>query len=42
MVDAEDVVGWVGAVEERVLAGNWEGVFIDVDGVAKDGGECDG
>lgn len=41
MVNGEDVVGGVSAVEERVLAGNWERVFVDVDGVAKDGGECD-
>jgi len=42
MVDVEDVVGWVGAVEERVLAGDWKGLFADVDGVAKDRGECNG
>ena len=42
VVDGEDVVGWVRAVEERVLAWNWKRIFVDVDGVAKDRRECNG
>ena len=40
MVESEDVVGGACAVEERVLARNWERFVADVDGFAKDRAEC--
>ena len=40
MVERENVVGWACAVEERVLARDWERFVANIDGVAKNRAEC--